>query len=154
MTGQSKAKNASSAAKPRSAAGGTLRFSRDARLLKHASFQQVYEKGRRHFSTNLTAFFVLRPAEEALKLPARVGFTVGRALGDSVARNRIRRRMRDVVRRNLPALQQELGQRKLAAEIVFNPKKSLTKLELVALEAEVLRALKAVASAKLQEAKV
>lgn len=152
MTGQSKVKNAASSAPDARGAGRGLRFSRDARLLKHAGFQHVYEKGRRHFSANLTAFYLLHPSEGTpSKLPARVGFTVGRVLGGSVVRNRIRRRMRDAVRRNLPPLQQELQDRNFTADIVFNPKKSLVKLEPAALEAEVQRALRAVANARLPE---
>lgn len=154
MTGQTKVKNASSSAQPACTAGGSLRFSREARLLKHASFQHVYEKGRRHFSANLTAFYLLHSSEGTQpKLPARVGFTVGRVLGGSVVRNRIRRRMRDAVRRNLPPLQQELRDHSLTAEVVFNPKKNLIKLEPAALEAEVQRALRAVASARPPEQK-
>ena len=32
-------------------------FPREARLLKHADFQVVYKKGRKHFSGNMTAFY-------------------------------------------------------------------------------------------------
>src|SRR5437868_12076630 len=78
-------------------------FPKSARLLKHASFQNVYDRGRKHFSANMIFFYVLK-AEE--KTSVHIGLTVGRALGGAVIRNRIKRRMRDVVRHSLSTLQQ------------------------------------------------
>jgi ribonuclease P protein component len=50
--------------------------------------------------------------------PARFGFTVPRALGKAVQRNRIKRRMREAVRANLCAAPANWA-------IVFNPRKSV-----------------------------
>ncbi|MGE5057498.1 MAG: ribonuclease P protein component [Acidobacteriota bacterium] len=88
-------------------------FPRRGRLLRHADFERVYKQGRRHFSASMTVFYWRRP-EAAPGL--RVGFTVGRALGGAVQRNRIKRRMREAVRltRVWPGA---------AADIVINPKK-------------------------------
>ena len=72
-------------------------FPREARLLKHADFQAVYQKGKKHFSRNMTAFY----RENDRPAGPRVGFTVGKVLGGAVVRNRIRRRMRAVVRQHL-----------------------------------------------------
>jgi ribonuclease P protein component len=47
-----------------------------------------------------------------------VGFTVGRALGGAVQRNRMKRRLREAVRMSLPV-------DGVAADVVINPKKSL-----------------------------
>src|SRR5438270_8687207 len=126
-----------------------LRFSRGSRLLKHPSFEAVYKNGRRHFSSSMTFFYVLRaedrgPSSRAER--AQVGFTVGRPLGGAVERNRIKRRVRDAVRMNLPALNQALGQRSLQADIVINPKKSA--MRSTTLKDEVVRAFEAIASAK------
>jgi len=63
-----------------------------------------------------------------------------------VERNRIKRRVRDAVRMNLPALNQALGQRSLQADIVINPKKSA--MRSTTLKDEVVRAFEAIASAK------
>src|SRR5260370_35420792 len=73
------------------------RFPRSARLLRHADFERVYKQGRRHFSASMTVFYWPRPEVETLEagrasglgpgLP--VGFTVGRALGGAVQRNRM-----------------------------------------------------------------
>ena len=51
-----------------------------------------------------TAAFVLQaPTTAATAVPARVGFTVSKKVGDAVERNRVRRRLREVVRLSPPA---------------------------------------------------
>jgi ribonuclease P protein component len=105
------------------------------RLLRHADFERVYKQGKRHFSASLTAFY-LRRAEEQEKDQGskltdpratntkssprglRVGFTVGRALGGAVVRNRMKRRLREAVRLSDPPVE-------VNADVVINPKKSL-----------------------------
>ena len=77
------------------------RFPRSARLLRHADFERVYKQGRRHFSASLTVFYLQRPETEAARSATsgpRIGFTVGRALGGAVQRNRMKRRLREAVR--------------------------------------------------------
>jgi ribonuclease P protein component len=99
-------------------------FPRGARLLRHADFERVYKSGRRHFSASLTAFYLERQGATAggaaKRAPhgLRIGFTVGRALGGAVDRNRIKRRMREAVRLSRPPFG-------IAADVVINPKKSL-----------------------------
>lgn len=63
----------------------------------------------------------------------RVGFTVGRALGGAVVRNRMKRRLREAVR---------LSRREasVAADVVINPKRSLLAAEFSALQRDVERA--------------
>jgi ribonuclease P protein component len=61
------------------------------------------------------AAFCLREAEPG---PSRFGFTVPKALGKAVARNRIKRRMREAVRS-----QRELLPSNFA--VVFNPRRSV-----------------------------
>ena len=112
-------------------------FPKSARLLKRADFLRVYENGRRHFGSHMTFFYLERkPAEAAREVPAagrpRVGFTVSRALGGSVERNRIRRRVREAVRMNLAALGR-------AVDVVINPKRSAAKAALPVLVAEVAK---------------
>ena len=63
----------------------------------------------------------------------RVGFTVGRALGGAVQRNRMKRRLREAVRMTLPA-------EAIAADVVINPKKSLLTTDFAAVRNEVTRA--------------
>ncbi|HXB20112.1 MAG TPA: ribonuclease P protein component [Candidatus Solibacter sp.] len=101
------------------------KFPRSSRLLKHADFQTVYQKGRKYFAGNITAFYRNRNDAQG----PRVGFTVGKVLGGAVERNRIRRRMRAAVQRRLVALS-------LPLDVVLHPRKSVLKIEFVRLEAE------------------
>jgi len=122
-----------SAVAPKSRLDGSGReaatFPRSVRLLRHSDFERVYKQGRRHFASHLTVFY-LRRAEEG---GPRIGFTVGRALGGAVQRNRMRRRLREVVRLHRFGL---LG----AVDIVMNPKKSVLKVEFAELGSEIGRA--------------
>ncbi|HWW13996.1 MAG TPA: ribonuclease P protein component [Candidatus Dormibacteraeota bacterium] len=119
------------------------RFPRAARLLRHADFERVYKQGRRHFSVSMTVFYWPRPEVETpvraaggTLLPTsglRVGFTVGRALGGAVQRNRMKRRLREAVRMTRPPAG-------VAADVVINPKKSLLTNDFAAVLNEVSRA--------------
>ncbi|MFY9674366.1 MAG: ribonuclease P protein component [Terriglobales bacterium] len=109
-----------------------LSFPRAGRLLKHSDFERVYKQGRRHFSSHMTVFY-LPQAAEATSGVSRVGFTVGRALGGAVQRNRIKRRLREAVRLRRSTL-------KIGVDIVINPKKSILTLEFATVLEEVGRA--------------
>ena len=99
-------------------AGKRARFTGSMRLLRHADFERVYKKGRRHFAAHLTVFYLVREQGSGL----RVGFTVGKVLGGAVERNRIKRRLRESVRLRWPGVG-------LPVDVVINPKKSVIKLE-------------------------
>jgi ribonuclease P protein component len=105
------------------------------RLLKHADFQRVYQNGRRQFTGNITVFFLRRPPQTAAASGLRVGLTVGKVLGGAVERNRIKRRMREAVRRSLAGCEGPV-------DVVFNPRKSVLELPFSELLSEVARALK------------
>lgn len=115
--------------------GANAKFSRRARLLRHADFERVYKQGRRHFSASLTVFYLRRAGDAAgVETPGlRVGFTVGRALGGAVQRNRMKRRLREAVRLTMPA-------NAPGADIVINPKKGLLTSDFEAVVNEVRQA--------------
>jgi ribonuclease P protein component len=131
-------------------------FPKSAHLRKHADFRKVYEQGRRHFSGNMTVFYLRRQADadatpsgagESSRLcahieagPVRVGFTVSRALGNSVERNLMRRRTREAVRHHLGAL----ANLPMPLDVVINPKKSLLKADYTAISEEVERAFRVI----------
>jgi ribonuclease P protein component len=119
--------------------GGDKKNRRSGRLLRHADFERVYKQGRRHFSAHMTVFYLRRAEGEGL----RVGFTVGRALGGAVDRNRMKRRLRESVRLTRPAVGPGL-------DVVINPKKSLQTAEFSDLLTEVRRAFEVIAK-KLEE---
>jgi ribonuclease P protein component len=112
------------------------KFGKSSRLLKRSEFEHVYQAGRRHFSKNLTAFFLKREQTNQNRGP-RVGFTVSRALGGAVERNRIRRRMREATRLSLKTLP-------VPVDIVINPKRSVLNTQFSTLADEVRRAFEAV----------
>ncbi|MDQ3957698.1 MAG: ribonuclease P protein component [Actinomycetota bacterium] len=62
-----------------------------------ASFRRVYSEGRRCTRDGVTAIVYLRETG-----PARLGLAVGKAHGNAVVRNRIRRRLRAAFRAYRP----------------------------------------------------
>ena len=116
-------------------------FPRNARLLRHADFESVYKLGRRHFSASMTVFYLHRQqpgqgtqaAKSSVALGLRIGFTVGRALGGAVERNRMKRRLREAVRLTRPLAG-------ASADVVINPKKSLLRVDFAEVVNEVSRA--------------
>jgi ribonuclease P protein component len=123
-------------------------FPKARHLLKHADFQRVYQGGGRQFTGNMTVFFLRRAIDvDAVAGGPRVGFTVGKVLGGSVERNRIRRRMREAVRRSWRACEAPV-------DVVFNPRKSVLSLPFAKLVDEVERGLRlAVQRARVTEQK-
>jgi len=68
---------------------------------------------------------------------SRFGFSIKKALGGAVVRNRIRRRVREIVR---------CHRSEIAAgwDIVIHPKSSVARAEFVALTADLVRLIKSV----------
>jgi ribonuclease P protein component len=125
-------------------------FPKSAHLLRHSDFVRVYQQGRRHFSANMTFFYLQNEGEgsaqqaiDSLALGEaarrysriRIGFTVPKALGGAVERNRMRRRTREAVRFHL-ALFQNMD---AAVDVVINPKKSLLTADFAQISHEVER---------------
>jgi len=78
-------------------------FPREHRILRRAEFKLVQQKGRRVH----TAHFIVLLLKGRARLPAaaqvcwtRLGLTVGRRVGGAVQRNRVKRLVREVFRRN------------------------------------------------------
>ena len=112
-------------------------FPKSKRLLRHADFQRVYEVGRRQFTGNMTVFFLRRTIsadETASAGSLRVGFTVGKALGGAVERNRLKRRMREAVRTSWPAMEAPV-------DVVIHPRKSVLQMAFGDVASEVARGL-------------
>jgi ribonuclease P protein component len=87
-------------------------FPKRVRLLRSQDFRRVYDQGARHASP-LFAAFCVREREPG---GPRIGFTVPRALGKAVVRNRIKRRFREAVRSCLDGLTSPWS-------IVINPRR-------------------------------
>lgn len=108
-------------------------FPRSARLLRHSDFQSVYRLGRRHFASHMTVFYLRRVESDSV----RIGFTVSRALGGAVDRNRMKRRLREAVRLHGVAIG-------VPVDVVINPKKSLLKAEFPILREEIAKAFRTI----------
>jgi len=107
-----------------------LTFPREARLVRRGDFDAVYRAGKRVSSAHFTVF--VRANELAL---SRFGFSIKKALGGAVVRNRMRRRLREMVRCH----QQEIP---AGWDIVIHPKSTVAKAPFEALTADLLRLLK------------
>lgn len=101
----------------------------ESRLRRHSDYQRVYASSRKQFSDSMTYFFAWRP-EPLDGLPARIGLTAGRVLGTAVERNRIKRRMREAVRKHLSQLPP-------GVDVVLHPRKSVMTMDFAALQQEV-----------------
>jgi ribonuclease P protein component len=100
------------------------------RLRKHADYQRVYQASRKQFSRQMTFFVAPRPALPGQPDTPRVGLTVGKVMGKAVDRNRIKRRMREAVRRNVDLLQGPI-------DVILHPRRSVIDLDFATLDREV-----------------
>lgn len=98
---------------------------KSARLLRTADYRTVYAEGRRRNLGILAA--ISRATGEQ---PSRVGMAVSRAFGGAVERNRLKRRLREVVRRH----RADLGP---GWDIVFHPRTEAKTASFADLEAAV-----------------
>ena len=71
-----------------------------ARVRRPQEFRLVTRTGRRAGGRTVTAHLLLVPGGE----PAKVGFIVSRAVGCAVVRNRVKRRLREIMRARLDSL--------------------------------------------------
>jgi len=90
-------------ASPPDRPGRPCGFPRSCRLTSRREFRAVYDNGRRVSCACLTMFALASGLEQS-----RIGLTVTRKIGGAVQRNRVKRRLRDIFRRNrarlVPAL--------------------------------------------------
>ena len=119
--------------------------SRIFRLRKHSDYQRVYQASRKQFGKQMSFFFTIRPQfgpdgtalRGVVGSSPRVGLTVGKVMGKAVDRNRIKRRMREAVRKQLPLLLAPV-------DVILHPRKSVIDLDFLQLEREVATVFRAI----------
>ncbi len=126
------------------------------RLLKRVEYEAVYGAGQRRSSPQFSVFFraqIAHPKEAAGREPPREGFSsaktlaasrasrfgisVKKALGGAVVRNLIKRRIREILRRNRTEIP-------TGWDIVIHPRSSVAKAAFAPLEAELVRLLRGI----------
>jgi ribonuclease P protein component len=105
-------------------------YPRGARIVRKADFDAVYRNGKRRTSSHFTVFLKANDLPES-----RFGFSIKRALGGAVVRNRIRRRVRELVR---------LHREEISAgwDFVIHPKAKVQSAEFAALKNDLVRLLR------------
>ena len=104
-------------------------FPRAARLVRRSEYDAVYREGRRRTSREFAVFLRANGLDES-----RFGWSIKKALGSAVKRNRIRRRIREIVRLH----RQEISP---GWDIVIHPRTSVATAEFAGLTAELLKLL-------------
>ncbi len=128
------------------------------RLLKRVEYEAVYGAGQRRSSPQFSVFFRAHAAlpnpNEAFGrgLPregfssaktvagsraSRFGISIKKALGGAVVRNRIRRRIREILRRNRTEIP-------TGWDIVIHPRTTVAQAAFAPLETELLRLLRSI----------
>lgn len=125
------------------------------RLLKRVEYEAVYGAGQRRSSPQFSVFFRAQAAlpKEAIgrkpslegssaagpaaRNTSRFGISVKKALGGAVVRNRIKRRIREILRRNRTEIP-------TGWDIVIHPRSSVARAAFAPLEAELVRLLRGI----------
>jgi ribonuclease P protein component len=120
------------------------------RLRKHADYQRAYAAARKRQSASMSWFLAPQAAEFVTECQAgpRVGLTAGKVLGKAHERNRIKRRMREALRRHISLIP-------AGFDLILHPRRVVLTMEFPKLEAEVVRILEqAIAEAARTQAQI
>jgi ribonuclease P protein component len=141
-----------------------------ARLRKHADYLRAYAAARKRQSASMSWFLAPQipvpqiPAPQTLEaktpgapaaphaqmtphLGPRIGLTVGKVIGKATERNRIKRRMREALRRHVGLLPQGF-------DLIFHPRRIVLTMEFAQLEAEIVRILQQAGEQARERAKI
>jgi ribonuclease P protein component len=100
------------------------------RLRSNEDFKRVYKHGKSYWNRNLVIY--LRKNELGY---SRIGFTVTKKVGNSVVRNKVRRRMREIIRKNIDKISGEY-------DIILVPKKNVVDIDYQTLESAIIHIFK------------
>lgn len=100
------------------------------RLRSNMEFKKVYNNGRNYWNRNLVLYVRKNNTDNT-----RVGYSITKKIGNSVTRNKIRRRMKEIYRLNYINL-------KKGYDLIFIPKKNIVDISYNELESAMLHILK------------
>lgn len=103
------------------------------RLRKHSDFQRAYAAARKRQSASMSWFLAFRHGDPGAPGP-RVGLTAGKVLGKAHERNRIKRRIREALRRHVDILPE-------GCDLILHPRRNVLTLDFMKLEEEIVRIL-------------
>ena len=103
------------------------RFEKSDRILNRSGFRRVYENGRKYQAKYFTAFVLLNSEQHA-----RLGITATRKVGKAIYRNKARRLVREVFRKNKWRIRPGI-------DIVINVKSNLAAAGYYDLEGDFIR---------------
>jgi ribonuclease P protein component len=104
------------------------------RLRKHADYQHAYAGARKKQSASMSWFLAAQLPAGPCAANMRIGLTAGKVLGKAHERNRIKRRMREALRRHVDLLP-------AGFDLIFHPRRTVLTIEFAKLEAEIVRIL-------------
>lgn len=113
------------------------------RLRKHSDYQRAYAAARKRQSASMSWFLAVQEPAAAEGCSSgsaaggnrpRVGLTVGKVMGKAHDRNRMKRRMREALRRHVDLLPQ-------GCDLIFHPRRTVLTIEFRKLETEIVRIL-------------
>lgn len=109
-------------------AGKPHGFPKSHRLRRRSEFLRVQDTGRKFHTAHTLVFLV----DEGSVAPCRLGITVSKKVGNAVVRNRVRRMIREVFRRQKAQLKDGL-------ELVVIAKQSAAQVQTVTIQPELKR---------------
>lgn len=100
------------------------------RLRNNEDFKKVYRKGKNYWNRNIVLYVTKNGFDYS-----RIGFSVTKKIGNSVVRNRVKRRMREICRLNFDNIKE-------GYDIIFIPKRNVIDIDYLELESAMLHILK------------
>ena len=118
------------------------------RLRKHADYGRVYNASRKQFGKQIAYFYSIRPVGRRSETPGpRIGLTVPKVLGKAHERNRIKRRLRECIRRHAKVITYPV-------DVILHPRRSTMETDIMVLDREVLQIFRGVQGAILKTQKL
>lgn len=100
------------------------------RLRNNMEFKQVYEDGKNYWNRNLILYVKKNGLEYS-----RVGYSITKKIGNSVVRNKVRRRMKEIYRLNF-------NQIKGGYDFIFIPKRNIVDISYEEMESAMIHIMK------------